>query len=189
MYFSFDFIGRRVLLAMLAVACGVMSAAAADWPYWRGPTFDGTAEATGLPDDWDPAGGEDSNVLWKRDDIGGPCTPIAMDGRLYTIQRSLPATDREGEKVVCLDAVTGKTIWENAYNVWLSDVPAERIGWSSVVGDPETGKVYALGACDIFQCMDGKTGETLWSIHCTSNLGCSAPMVAEPTFQSFTKTW
>ena len=48
MYFSFDFIGRRVSLAMLAVACGVTSAAAADWPYWRGPTFDGTAEATGL---------------------------------------------------------------------------------------------------------------------------------------------
>ena len=164
MYFSFDFIGRHVALAMLAVACGMTTAAAADWPYWRGPTFDGTAEATGLPDDWDPAGGEGSNVLWKRDDIGGPCTPIAMEGRIYTIQRSLPATDREGEKVVCLDAVTGKTIWENAYNVWLSDVPAERIGWSSVVGDPETGNVYALGACDIFQCMDGKTGETLWSI-------------------------
>ena len=58
MYFSFDFIGRRVSLAMLAVACGVTSASAADWPYWRGPTFDGTAQAAGLPDDWDPAGGE-----------------------------------------------------------------------------------------------------------------------------------
>lgn len=164
MHMSFDFIGRRITLAMLVIACGVTSAAAADWPYWRGPTFDGQAKATGLPDDWDPAGGEDSNVLWKREDIGGPCTPIAMNGRIYMIQRSLPSTDREGEKVVCLDAVTGETLWENAYNVWLSDVPAERIGWSSVVGDPETGNVYTLGACDIFQCMDGKTGETLWSI-------------------------
>jgi outer membrane protein assembly factor BamB len=164
MQLSFDFVGRRIALAMLVLACGVTSAAAADWPYWRGPSFDGKAEATGLPDDWDPAGGEDSNVLWKREDIGGPCTPIAMDGRIYMIQRALPSTDREGEKVVCLDAVTGKTLWENAYNVWLSDVPAERVGWSSVVGDPETGNVYTLGACDIFQCMDGKTGETLWSI-------------------------
>ncbi|MDA7893839.1 PQQ-binding-like beta-propeller repeat protein [bacterium] len=149
---------------MLTIACAVTSAAAADWPYWRGPNFDGTAEATGLPDDWDPAGGDDSNVLWKREDIGGPCTPIAMNGRIYMIQRSMPATAREGEKVVCLDAATGKTLWENAYNVWLSDVPAERIGWSSVVGDPATGNVYTLGACDIFQCMDGKTGKTLWSI-------------------------
>lgn len=140
------------------------SAEAADWPYWRGPNMDGTAEVTGLPDDWDPKGGEGSNLLWKRDDIGSFCTPIVMDGRLYSIQRHLADTEREGEKVVCLDAKTGETIWENSYNVWMSDVPGERVGWTSVVGDPETGNVYVLGACDIFQCMDGKTGETLWQV-------------------------
>ena len=164
MHLSFVPVCRRVTFVLMAAAMGVTSLAAADWPYWRGPKFDGTAEASGLPDDWDPEGGEGSNLLWKREDIGGPCTPIAMNGRIYTIQRAEPATDREGERVVCLDAATGETIWENRYNVWLSDVPAERIGWSSVVGDPETGNVYALGACDIFQCMDGETGETLWSI-------------------------
>ena len=143
---------------------GVLSSIhAADWPYWRGPSFNGTAEASNLPDDWDPEGGEGSNLLWVRDDIGGPCTPVVMDGKLYTIQRSESGTAREGEKVVCLNAATGETIWENRYNVWLSDVPAERVGWSSVVCDPETGLVYALGACDIFQCIDGATGETVWS--------------------------
>ncbi len=100
------------------------SALAADWPYWRGPNFNGSAAASELPDDWDPEGGEGSNLLWVRDDIGGPCTPIVMDGKLYTIQRSEPGTAREGEKVVCLDAATGETLWENRYNVWLSDVPA-----------------------------------------------------------------
>jgi outer membrane protein assembly factor BamB len=136
---------------------------AADWPYWRGPKFDGTAKATNLPDNWDSDGGEGSNLLWVRDDIGGPCTPIVMNGKLYTIQRSEPGTAREGEKVVCLNAATGETLWENRYNVWLSDVPAERVGWSSVVGDPDTGYVYVLGACDIFTCIDGSTGETVWS--------------------------
>jgi outer membrane protein assembly factor BamB len=154
-------------LVVLAMACGCVAevvAQNANWTYWRGPHMDGTAEVSGLPDNWDPDGGEGSNLLWKRDDIGGPCTPIVMDGRLYTIQRSLPGTPREGEKVVCLDAKTGETIWENSYNVWMSDVPAERVGWSSVVGDPETGYVYALGACDIFHCIDGKTGETVWKV-------------------------
>lgn len=147
---------------LLPTLLGSMSVEAADWPYWRGPNMNGTAQATGLPDDWDPKGGPGSNVLWKREDIVGPCTPIVMDGRLYTIQRNLPGTAREGERVVCLDAKTGETIWENSYNVWLSDVPAERVGWSSVVGDPETGNVYVLGACDIFLCINGKTGETIW---------------------------
>lgn len=140
------------------------SGQSADWPYWRGPNYNGTAQASGLPDNWDPKGGEGSNVLWTRDDIGGPCTPIAMNGKLYTIQRSAPGTSREGEKVVCLDLNTGETLWENKFNVWLSDVPAERVGWSSVVGDPETGNVYSLGSCDIFQCIDGTSGETLWSV-------------------------
>ena len=161
-----------MLLLPLLLVSGVLvgtavvstSASAADWPYWRGPNMDGTADVAGLPDDWDPKGGEGSNLLWKREDIGGPCTPIAMGGRLYTIQRNLPGTPREGERVVCLDAKTGETIWETSYNVWLSDVPAERVGWSSVVGDPETGNVYVLGACDIFLCLDGKTGETVWKV-------------------------
>lgn len=154
--------GPTVLMLAAWLAGGITQAA--DWPYWRGPHMDGTAEVTGLPDNWDPDGGEGSNLLWKRDDLGGPCTPIAMNGRLYTIQRHLASTPREGERVVCLDAKTGETLWENSYNVWMSDVPAERVGWSSVVGDQETGNVYVLGACDIFLCIDGKTGETLWQV-------------------------
>lgn len=154
--FKITFVGLLAFFSLASVQ--------ADWPYWRGPKFDGTADATGLPDDWNPKGGEGSNVLWERTDMGGPCTPIVMNGRLYSVQRSLPGTDREGEKVVCLDAKTGEPIWETKFNVWLSDVPAERVGWSSLVGDTETGNVYSLGSCDIFQCFDGETGEVIWSI-------------------------
>lgn len=157
------FLTRLPAIVLLAsIAC--VGPAMADWPYWRGPSFDGTAQASGLPDSWDPDGGEGSNLLWKRDDIGGPCTPVALNGRLYTIQRADPNTPIEAERVVCLDAETGETIWENRFNVWMSDVPAERVGWSSVVADPDTGYLYALGSCDFFQCIDSKTGKTLWSI-------------------------
>lgn len=135
----------------------------ADWTYWRGPNFDGTAEAENLVEDWDPEGGEGSNLLWKREDIGTRSTPVAMNGRLYTMMRSNPGTDTEGEKVVCLDAETGETLWENAFNVWMSDVPDTRVGWSSVVADPESGNVYALGVCDLFLCINAETGQTVWS--------------------------
>ena len=37
----------------------------ADWTYWRGPLFNGTAEATNLVEDWDPDGGPGSNLIWK----------------------------------------------------------------------------------------------------------------------------
>ena len=134
-----------------------------DWPNWRGPRQNRTSPETGLPDRWDPKGGADSNVLWKRDDLGSISTPIVLNGKLYTIARSEPGTPREGEKVICVDAATGETLWENKFNVYLSDVPDTRVGWSSCVADPITGNIYALGVCGMFQCLDGETGETLWS--------------------------
>ncbi len=134
-----------------------------DWPNWRGPQQNGTSVETDLVESWNPRGGDGSNLLWKRDDVGGRSTPIVMNGRLYTLVRDQPETPREGEKVVCLDAATGKTIWENRFNVYLSDVPDTRVGWSSCVGDPETNRVYALGVCGLFQCLDGETGDTIWS--------------------------
>lgn len=139
-------------------------AGSGDWTYWRGPNFDGISSATGLPETWDSEGGDKSNLLWKRDDLGGRSTPVVMNGRLYTVLRAEPGTRREGERVVCLDAATGEMLWENRFNVWLSDVPAERVGWSSVVADPETGYVYVLGVCDYFQCIDGETGKTVWGV-------------------------
>jgi outer membrane protein assembly factor BamB len=144
-----------------ASVLSLSAAEALDWPYWRGPAANGISVETGLVDKWDADSGE--NVLWKRMDCGTRSTPVVMNGKLYFLARSEPGTPREGERVVCLDAATGKDIWESRFNVWLSDVPDTRVGWSSVVGDPETGNVYALGVCGFFQCLDGTTGKTLWS--------------------------
>ena len=134
-----------------------------DWPYWRGPQYNNASFETGLIDDWNPKGGEGSHVAWKRSDLGTRSTPIVMNGKLYVMCRAEKRTAQEGERVICLDAATGKTLWENRFNVWLSDVPDTRVGWSSVAGDPETGNVYALGVCGFFQCIDGNTGKTIWS--------------------------
>lgn len=165
------FSGRRVLIACCALwtlAGGLTPVGAAtpdplDWPNWRGPEQNGISRETGLSDQWDPTvEGPESGILWKSRELGGISTPIVMRGKLYTIVRSDPGTSKEGEKVVCVDAATGEKKWENKFNVFLSDVPAERVGWSSCVGDPATGHVYAMGVCGFFQCIDGETGKTLW---------------------------
>ena len=126
-----------------------------DWPYWRGPEMNGISREKGLPDTWSPEG---ENVIWKSAELGTRSTPIVMNGNLYTLVRHNPGTKEEAEKVVCVDAATGEKKWENVFNVFLSDVPDTRVGWSSVVGDPATGHVFAQGVCGFFQCLDGKSG-------------------------------
>ncbi|MEX1231840.1 MAG: PQQ-binding-like beta-propeller repeat protein [Planctomycetaceae bacterium] len=130
-----------------------------DWPYWRGPEMNGISRETGLIESWSPEG---ENVLWKNPALASRSTPIIMGGKLYLLCRDQPHTPNEGEKVVCADAATGEILWENRFNVYLSDVPDTRVAWSSVVGDPTTGNVFALGVCGHFLCINGETGETIW---------------------------
>ncbi|TWU16089.1 PQQ-binding-like beta-propeller repeat protein [Allorhodopirellula heiligendammensis] len=142
-----------------------------DWPTWNGPQQNRVSLETGLVDRFDPKGGEGSNVLFKSELAAGISTPIVMHGRLFTIVRDQPGTRMDAEKVICLDAETGELLWENVYNVFLSDLPAERVGWSNVCGDPETDRVYALGACCLLQCIDAQTGKTLWSRSLSEEFG------------------
>lgn len=139
-----------VLLICVCAAGLVVSVAPAadvdplDWPNWRGPERNSISREKDLVDHWEVDG---EGQLWKRTDVGTISTPIVLRGKLYTLCRHLPGTKQEQEKVVCLDAATGETIWENCFNVFLSDVPKERVAWSCCVGDPETGNIYAMGVC------------------------------------------
>ena len=53
--FALNRIPKTGLLAVLVAftLADLAIAQSADWPYWRGPNFNGAAEASGLPDDWE----------------------------------------------------------------------------------------------------------------------------------------
>lgn len=138
---------------------------------WRGPQQNNTSTEKGLVDSWDPEGGEGSNLIWKSEELGGRSTPIVMNGKLYTLVRDQPGTEVEGEKVVCVDAATGKKLWEHRFNVYLCEVPDTRVGWSSVVGDPETGRVYAQSVSGYFCCLEGDTGQLVWDHSLQEEMG------------------
>ncbi|HKZ81805.1 MAG TPA: PQQ-binding-like beta-propeller repeat protein [Pyrinomonadaceae bacterium] len=115
-------------------------AAGSDWADWRGPARDGISLEKNLPTHWSPAG---ENLAWKAP-YGGRSAPIVLGDRVY-LQNSVGAGETLQERLMCFDAHTGKVLWEHRFNVYLSDVPPHRVGWASPVGDPVTGKVYALG--------------------------------------------
>jgi outer membrane protein assembly factor BamB len=128
-----------------------------DWPELRGPNRDGVSKETGLISTWKLNG---ENFLW-RVPYGGRSTPVVMGDRVY-VQNPVGRGPALQERVMALDAATGKVIWEYKVNIYQSDVPAHRIAWASPAVDTETGNVYVLtgGAEAIALSRDGKR---LWS--------------------------
>jgi outer membrane protein assembly factor BamB len=128
-----------------------------DWPELRGPNRDGISRETGLINSWKLNG---ENFLW-RVPYGGRSTPVVMGDRVY-VQNPVGRGPALQERVMALDAATGKVIWEYKVNIYQSDVPAHRIAWASPSVDPETGNIYILtgGAEAIALSRDGKR---LWS--------------------------
>jgi outer membrane protein assembly factor BamB len=136
-----------------------------DWADWRGPSRDGISPERNLPEKWSPQG---ENLLWKAP-YGGRSGPIVMSGRLFLLN-----TAGEGEtlqeRVLCLDAESGRKIWEYRFNLYSTDSPPHRVAWSSPVGDPSTGKIYAYGNTDqlVALSFDGKL---LWVRSLTDEYG------------------
>jgi outer membrane protein assembly factor BamB len=124
-----------------------------DWPELRGPNRDGISLEKGLINSWKLNG---ENFLW-RVPSGGRSTPIVMGNRVYVQNPSGRGTELQ-ERVMALDADTGKVVWEYKFNLFQSDVPAHRVAWASPAADPETGNIYALsgGAQVIALSPDGK---------------------------------
>ena len=145
-----------VFVAMLAGAPGGV-ARAADWPHLRGPTYDGVSSETGLAGAWPPDG---PPVLWQID-LGQGFSGFAVVGeRVYTQRQTLA-----GQFVVCLDARTGRRVWEHRYGwPWKadSDYPGP-MATPTVVG----GKVYFAGASGLVGCLDAGSGRRFWAVNVT----------------------
>jgi outer membrane protein assembly factor BamB len=143
-------------LGVAAVAQGPRRVALGDWPDMRGPNRDGISKETGLIDRWTLNG---ENFLWRAP-YGGRSAPVVMGNRVYVQNPSGRGTELQ-ERVMALDADTGRVVWEYKFNLFQSDVPAHRIAWSSPAVDPETGNIYAFSGGAQVIALD-KDGKLLW---------------------------
>ena len=98
-----------VLLAVLFSPA--VSASPDDWPVWRGPNGNGTAEKGPTP----PVTWTDSkNIVWKVSIPGrGHASPIIIKDRIF-----LPTADEtvKSQSLLCLDKATGKLLWTTQLN-------------------------------------------------------------------------
>ncbi len=157
---SFVFLGF-----VLFVAVG---AHADDWPQWMGPLRDGEWRESGIVDTL-PADGP--QVLWKVPLAGGYSGPAVANGKVFVMdyQRregeptnhpNVRADVKGDERVLCLDASTGKSLWVHAYDCpYHVSYPAGPRVTPTVDGD----RVYALGAEGHLNCLRVEDGQVVWS--------------------------
>ncbi len=156
------------------------SARAGDWTNWRGPFQNGFSPETDLPAKWSPDG---ENLVWKAP-IGSRSTPLIMKGRVFVLNYTSEKVKDAGgitkdkaetiqERVMCLDAGTGKTIWEYTFPVFHTDIVTVRLGWTSLVADPVTGYVYGHGTQGFLFCLDGMgdNAKLVWQRSLTEEYG------------------
>src|ERR1051325_1422987 len=152
-------------VAILLLALN-LSAAAPDWPDFRGPHGDGHVSAPGdsrllgLPLHWS----ETNNVKWKTAiPFHGISTPVVMDNQIWV---TTATDDGHDFFVVRVDAGTGKiTLNEKVFH---SDNPeslgngASMNSYATPSAVLEPGRVYVHFGSFGTVCLDASTGKTIW---------------------------
>ena len=92
-------------LAVLTILALGLPMRAADWTRFRGPLAAGIAEAENPPAHFGPA----SNVVWQTESPRGHSSPVILKNRIF-----LTGSDANKMITLCLDRLTGKTLWEQS---------------------------------------------------------------------------
>ncbi len=160
--------GIPAALTALLVMTFSSTARADDWPQWLGPRRDSIWREPGLATAIPAAG---LPVKWRVPVAGGYSGPAVADGRVYVmdyvaregelVNGPNDRTLRAGtERLLCLDAATGRLLWKHEYDCPYSISYASGPRCTPTVAD---GRVYALGAEGNLACLDAATGRLLWS--------------------------
>src|SRR6516162_1815606 len=165
------------LLALLP-----LTARADDWPQWLGAQGDAVWKETGIIDKF-PEGGP--KVLWRKPVAFGYAGPAVAGDRVYVADFVTEADVRklnnpvakpkvEGtERVLCLDAKTGDTIWKHEHKC---EYQLSYPGGPRCAPTVSDGKVYTLGAEGNLFCLDAAKGSELWSKDYKKDYGAKTPL-------------
>ncbi|MGD8374806.1 MAG: PQQ-binding-like beta-propeller repeat protein [Acidobacteriota bacterium] len=156
--------GRILLLAAVLAAAAGRPPQAADWPRWRGASFDGTSPETGVfPEDFH------LEVKWRRHLGSGYSGIVIAGGRAVTM-----FSDGETDHLIALDAATGDTLWRTPIaptyrgREGANDGP---VSTPAIAGET----IYAMGPRGDLLAVRAADGTILWRTHLVDALGAETP--------------
>lgn len=164
-----------LLIIVNVPSVSTLSIRADDWPQWGGPERDLVWRETGLVEKL-PAGKMLPRV-WSTPIGEGYGGPSVADGRVYVMDR---LRDEQLERVLCLDAESGRVLWKHEYEARYSiSYPAGPRCTPVIDGD----RVYVVGAMGHMFCLRTGDGSVVWQKSFVDDYGTQLPtwgMVASP---------
>ena len=151
-------------LAVLALLILGNHTFAADWPNFRGPTYNGISAETGWKADWP----SEPPVAWKATVGLGFSSIVVANGRVAT------AGHADGKDTLfCFDAATGKELWKHSYPAELGDKFYE----GGTTGTPtfERDRLYWLSRWGDLIAFEAASGKVVWQKNIQSETGAPNP--------------
>jgi len=151
------------LIALTALLTGTAvtpGARAADWPFFRGPDYNGVSKETNWQASW-PEGGP--IVAWEHE------AGIGVSGTVVQGNRVVTMGNKEDQDVVVCLGEDGSKNWEFSYPC----IFAARMFDGGTAGTPTIsgGRVYTLAYDGQLYCIDLESGGQIWKKHLADDFG------------------
>lgn len=133
-----------------------------DWPWWRGPWHNGTAEAgQQVPQSWSA----DSGLAWRAAVPGrSHGSPIVVDDQVVV---EIADAERQVQSLLCLDRSNGSQVWESVIHEGGLDVKGNKkssMASASAACDGDRFFVNFLNGDSVYlSCVD-RQGKRLWQV-------------------------
>ena len=147
---------RKHLFSIIGSSLVLISAAclfAQDWNQWRGTNRESRVTGFIAPKKW-PA---ELSQKWRITVGNGDATPALVGNRLYVFTRQ-----DSHEVTMCLDAKSGKELWQDKYSAQIVPAPAGSHPGPRSSPAVSDGKIITLGVGGILSCLETATSKVLW---------------------------
>jgi len=136
-----------------------------DFPQFLGPQRDARLTGLRLRRDWQA---HPPRLVWRREIGAGWSSLAAVNGFAVTLEQR-----GDDELVTCYELGTGQPRWFHS-------VAARHQTVMGGVGPRSTptidqGRVFALGATGVLRCLDGATGQPIWTDDLLARIGVTPP--------------
>lgn len=158
----------RTTICLAAFSLLLSQSVAQDWPALRGA--DGTGNLNTTNGVLKTGESFQFKTRWKKKLGSGYSSVVVSDNRVVTMY-----TDGTDDRVVCLDAKDGSTVWDIVTGPMFK---GENGSFDGPISTPliSAGKVYALTASGKLFCLDFQTGDLVWSYSLPKDAGAAKPL-------------